>query len=299
MAAAIRKGGHGTPATMTQELAWQRSVGGETNKISQWKEVIGSLQEFKAYIFVKQGSCYVTVLHSPMKFAVISAVTQHLQGRIIGFVGDRTITRKPTPILLPQQKTWQLVKETVFSNGEAMIKHFEDDLARAGTLWKGEGVHNEAPKVELHAPRLLAILFWLLDLIRKEGRALMPYEVLRIIINHLNKVNTQEYANGWATVVAWCTLAAQGNMTGESLVSFSIEAITKVEDDYLGKWPEQRLDTRGCTGEISKKKIFSNTFFSHCKLVDMVCCMKSHQGTFQKKVIFLCSMSVFLRFFLV
>ena len=41
--------------------------------------------------------------------------------------------------------------------------------------------------------------------------------------------------------------------------------------------------SRGCTGDFSKKKIFSNNFFSHCKLVDMVCCMKSHQCTFQKK----------------
>jgi len=43
------------------------------------------------------------------------------------------------------------------------------------------------------------------------------------------------------------------------------------------------ITTRGCTGDFSKKKIFSNTFFSHCKLVDMVCRMKCHQGRFQKK----------------
>ena len=71
----------------------------------------------------------------------------------------------------------------------------------------------------------------------------MPYKVLRFVYHHLNKVNTQECANGWATVVAWCILAAQGNANGESLVAFSIEAITKVEDDYLGKWLEQRLNT--------------------------------------------------------
>ena len=39
---------------------------------------------------------------------------------------------------------------------------------------------------------------------------------------------------------------------------------------------------RGCTGDFSKKKI-SNTFFSRCKLVDMVCCMKSYQDSYQKK----------------
>jgi hypothetical protein len=54
--------------------------------------------------------------------------------------------------------------------------------------------------------------------------------------------------------------------------------------------------TRGCTGDFSKKKIFSNKKFSQCKLVDMVCRMKSHQGTFQKKS-FSCSLCVFSRVF--
>jgi len=40
---------------------------------------------------------------------------------------------------------------------------------------------------------------------------------------------------------------------------------------------------RGCTGDFSKKKIYSNTFFSQCKLENMVCPMKSHQGIFQTK----------------
>ncbi len=68
MAAATRKGGLGTPATIIQELTWQRSVGGDPTKINQWKEAMGRLQEFKAYMFVKQGSCFATVLHLPMKF---------------------------------------------------------------------------------------------------------------------------------------------------------------------------------------------------------------------------------------
>jgi hypothetical protein len=69
----------------------------------------------------------------------------------------------------------------------------------------------------------------------------------------------------------------------------------KLELAWLQRWQERlgnpsRLPRKvmmtymdsGCTGDFSKKKIFSNTFFSHCKLVDMVCRMKSHQGTFQK-----------------
>ncbi len=40
------------------------------------------------------------------------------------------------------------------------------------------------------------------------------------------------------------------------------------------------ISDRGCTGEISKKKIFSKPFFSQCNLVDMVCRMNIHQDRF-------------------
>ena len=71
----------------------------------------------------------------------------------------------------------------------------------------------------------------------------MPHDILRIVTTHVGEVNTAAYADAWATVASWCLLAGQASTTGESLVSFSIEAITEVEDEYLGKWLEQRLDT--------------------------------------------------------
>jgi hypothetical protein len=86
MAAATKKGGLGTQANIIQDLLWQRSVGGDTAKIAQWKEIMGNLQDFKAYLFVKQGSSFTMVMHSPIKFTAISVATGHLQGRIIGFV---------------------------------------------------------------------------------------------------------------------------------------------------------------------------------------------------------------------
>ena len=203
---------------------------------------MGSLQEFKAYMFVKQGSCFAMVMHSLMKFAAISAATGHLQGRIIGFVGDRTSTREPTPILLPQRKTWEWVKETVNTDGPALLKHYADDPTRIGMLWKGEGGDENAQE-ELHAPRLIAIPQWVLDCIRQEWRALMPYEILQIVVTHLEADNIAAYAEAWTTIAHWCILASQGTTAGESLVSFAIEAITEVEDEYLGKWLKQRLDT--------------------------------------------------------
>ncbi len=143
--------------------------------------------------------------------------------------------------MLPPRKNWKWVKDTVNTDGPALMKHYADNPAHIETLWKGEGGGKDA-HAELHAPRLLAIPLWLLDHIRQEGRALMPHEILQIVVTHLKADNTGAYAEVWTIIAAWCILESQGTTTGESLVSFTIEAITEVEDEYLGKWLEQRLD---------------------------------------------------------
>jgi hypothetical protein len=106
LATAVQKWGAGINKDHIRDLNWQRTVGGKRTKISQFQEVAGSLQELKAYLFIKKGSIFTTIVHSPMKFVGIKDATQHLQGQIIGFLGNRTTTREPTPILLPLQKTW-------------------------------------------------------------------------------------------------------------------------------------------------------------------------------------------------
>ncbi len=61
---AIKKWGLGTESSILQDLKWQKEVAGDAQKISQFKEVIGGLQDFRTYLFMKPGSAFVTVLHS-------------------------------------------------------------------------------------------------------------------------------------------------------------------------------------------------------------------------------------------
>ena len=74
------------------------------------------------------------VLHSPTKFVAINDTTQHLHGSFIGFVGDRTMTKHPTPVLLPKQKTWKWDKFDVPTDVQAMTMHYKD-LSHRGKLW--------------------------------------------------------------------------------------------------------------------------------------------------------------------
>ena len=99
---AVSHWGKGDTVAVKRKLEWQRAVGGDTQKIKTFQEVAGALQENKTYLLIKPESAFVTVLHSPTKFVAISNATQHLQGWFIGFVGDRTMTKDPTPVLLPK-----------------------------------------------------------------------------------------------------------------------------------------------------------------------------------------------------
>jgi hypothetical protein len=111
-------------------------VGGKKTKISQFQEVAGALQEkFKTYLFIKPGSAFCTVVHSPMKFMAISKATHHLQGRFIGFIGDHTPSQEPTLVLFPSQKMWQWITVTVATHGPALLGYYEEDPSWRGSLW--------------------------------------------------------------------------------------------------------------------------------------------------------------------
>jgi len=132
---ALKRWGPSGDITATRDLRWQRDVNGDTQKIKQFQEVVGGLQEFWTYLVMKPGSAFVTVLHLPMKFVAISDATQHLQGRYVGFVGDRTSTKDPTPVVLPQQSMWKWEKNTASTDAAALEAHYAADPTLRGKLW--------------------------------------------------------------------------------------------------------------------------------------------------------------------
>jgi hypothetical protein len=88
----IQKWGIGDTVSQGGDLAWQKGVEGEKTKITQFQEMVGALQGFKTYLFMKKGSAFCTVIHLPMKFMALNEATQHLQGCFIAFIGDCMLT---------------------------------------------------------------------------------------------------------------------------------------------------------------------------------------------------------------
>jgi hypothetical protein len=233
MATAIAKWGIGDEISQTTKLRWQLGVGGDRTKADQFCEVVGALQDFKTYLFIKPGSTFCTVIHSPLKFVAITEATQQLQGRIIGFVGDRTLTKEPTPVLLPQQKAWEWIKVKVATDGPAIIAHYEGNQLNRGTLWTPPVGTDET---EMTVPRLLHIPLVVFDKIRRAGRPLMPHEVLSMIMEHVEPLTdtaAEEVGQAWQLAMQWCVVAAQHDTQGDSHIAFSVDAITKTDGRVL------------------------------------------------------------------
>jgi hypothetical protein len=242
LAAAITRWKTTDTAAIGRELEWQRGVGGDKTKITQLQETAGGLQEFNTYLFVKPGSAFCTIVHSPMKFMTISKATWHLQGHFVGFIGDKTASREPTAVLFPTVKTWQWIKATVATNGPTLIEHYDKDPSRWGTLWTPDA---DCKTSEGHVPCLLHIPMILFELICNEGHPLMPHEILKLVLVHIESCQgdqNQQPSTSWGLIVKWCVVALQHDAQGESLVAFSVEAIMEGDEAYFKQWVEQCLD---------------------------------------------------------
>jgi hypothetical protein len=180
-----------------------------------------------------------------MKFVAISKATQHLQERYVGFVGDRTATKDPTPVVLPQQSTWKWDTKTTSSDAVAVVleAHYAADPTKRGKLWAPDQTDSDE-WTAIMAPRLLAAPLVLFRAIREERRPLMPHEVRGLVLTIIKDADDLNKAcDDWQLVLSWCLLAAQQDANGNSYLGVPVDAITEGDDDYFEKWINQRLDS--------------------------------------------------------
>jgi hypothetical protein len=212
------------------------------NKIKQFQEVAGSLQDFLTYLFIKPGSAFATVLHSPIKFVALTEGTQHLQGQFIGFVGHRTMASDPTPIILPQEKTWKWKTQRCSTNPTALEDYYKHDTTWRGKLWSPDLSEDDK---EIQVPHLLSIPLILFSTIHAEGQPLVLHEIHALVVTLTSEAEDASMASqDWSLVSKLCLMAAQKETTnGNSLVALAVNTVTEGDEEYLGRWLEQWLDT--------------------------------------------------------
>jgi hypothetical protein len=108
------------------------------------------------------------------------------------------------------------------------FREFHDVEANKGNIWTptaGDGV-----PAELRVPNLLAIPNMLVDLLRNQGSAITPFDVLASIDDFVQ--DSGEPGQHWEYVRKWCIVAGQANANGKSKVCLDTTPVT-VDDENL------------------------------------------------------------------
>ena len=230
------------PELLIRPVRWQRTVAGDSGKISAFTAEVGSLLTFQAFLMMREGSAMVTTVHSIAKYFSLSAATSRYQGKYIGFVGDRLAAREPGPVLLQPTKSWAWVKKSVQSNGEEVIQAYTGGLEH-GLLWAPTPNGTE---VEMHVPRLLCLPPVFVKLLRDQKKALMPHEVWQVVKTFSKSQGLpQECVDACTFIMDWCVVASQATaLEKDSFLAFGLDSVTEQDSDVsLAVWLKSRLDT--------------------------------------------------------
>jgi hypothetical protein len=200
-------------ASIQAELAVQLRGPGTPGYLANrtsFREFVVNVQEFRVYLAMLGNQTHVSMIHTTGVYYSLASATSTYQGKVLAFIGDRRATKEPTPICLPTTKTWEWHASDAITDFEK-FREFHDVEANKGNLWTptaGDGV-----PAELRVPNLLAIPNMLVDLLRNQGLAITPHDVLASIDDFVQ--DSGEPGPHWEYVRKWCLVAGQANANGK------------------------------------------------------------------------------------
>jgi hypothetical protein len=167
--------------TIDAELAVQSRVNpGDPASRAAFRDFVVNVQQVRVYLAMLGGQPYVTMVHTPRVYYSISSSTSTYQGKVLAFIGDRRATKEPTPVCLPATETWEW--HTGHANTDfAKFEEFYAAEGNKGKMWTLDGV--DGVTEETKVPNFLAIPNALVELLRTQGPAITPYDVLATVDN--------------------------------------------------------------------------------------------------------------------
>ena len=228
------------PVTLEAELAIQRGVTpGEATSRQAFKDFVVNVQHFRRYLAMLGGKHVVTMLHTPGAYYSISSATRAYQGRVLAFIGDRRLTKEPTtPVCLPTTKTWEWHTGTAVADFSKLDAFYTND-ATGGTLWTPNT--SDGTPEEITVPYLLSIPAVIVDLLREQGNAQTPHEVLQTIDEFL-LTDASADSLDWELLRRWCLVASQtGTQQNKSKLNLDTTPVT-IDDEDFDRWMGNRLN---------------------------------------------------------
>jgi len=135
----------------------------------------------------------------------MSGTAADVQGKYIGFIGDRGNGRHPVHFVLPPQNAWAWTKIKFLNERNNFENHFEE-RENWDQLWT-TGANKDVLTGKM-LPRLLALPSFVTEYIQAQGGTCLPYHLHMYIRDHLDGDMTIDPEH-WRLIFDWCIAAAQ------------------------------------------------------------------------------------------
>ncbi len=119
---------------------------------------------------------------------------------------------------------------------DKLAEYFATD-GNQGSLWTPGA--NDGAVVAIKVPNFLAIPNALVKLLRTQGVAITPYDVL-VTVDEFRQSSNHPPGNQWECVQKWCLVACQAGNNGKSKVFLDATPFT-IDDADFDRWVENRL----------------------------------------------------------
>ena len=225
-------------AVIGRELDWQGRVEGDQAKSVAFRDQAVNQTTFRAFAFMKGRSPMVHMAHSVGQFFGMSGMAADVQGKYIGFIGDRGNGRHPVPFILPPQNAWAWTKIKFLNERNNFENHFEE---RENWDQRWTTGANKDVLIGKMLPRLLALPSFVAEYIQAQGGTCLPYHLYMYIRDHLDGDTTID-PERWRLILDWCIAAAQEKNDSSLLKNIGTPEPALCQDPEFLDWCERRLN---------------------------------------------------------
>jgi len=161
-----------------------------------------------------------------------------VQGKYIGFIGDRGNGQHPVPFVLPPQNMWAWTKIKFLNERNNFENHFEE-RENWDQLWTTGA--KEDMLTDKMLPRLLPLPSFIAEYIQAQGWTCLLYHHYMYIRDHLDGDTTID-PERWRLILDWCIATAQEKNDSSLLKNIGTPELALCQDPEFLDWCERRLD---------------------------------------------------------
>jgi len=240
--AVSKLGGDYSKVRILKEFSLQAETKNDTEKTKEYKEFVLAA-ELSVFVSMKPKNPYLQIIHSAGKCFGDPIDKDEYHGRILAFIGDRTLDVDPVTVELTEARLggWGN-KQNVVMCEQTLHDHFEAtkaDLFQAGDTAddkKGDLTFPLLPRI----PN--ALVHWLVSQKRT------PWDLHNLLSDMVAEDLTEEESevqDGINPILAWCKAAAQrkdDDTTNTALVAWSPEVVI-TPSTGTQRWIKLRLES--------------------------------------------------------